>query len=87
MGDLTKKRVEKDLRNSTADYANFTENTISKLQQAYFKKSHPGDSAGPQHVSNKKFKDLFRNRRELDRDDSEESGAPIISPMGSNFLF
>ena len=85
-----KRRVEKDLRNSTADYADYAENTISKLQQAYSKKYLPGDHAhsiGPQHGSSKKLKDIFRNRRELDRVESEESGAPIVSPMGSHSVF
>ena len=81
-GELTKRRVEKDLRNSTADYADYAE----KLQQL---KNHPGDyvhSPGPQHGSNRRFgvMGIFRNRRELDRAESEESGASIVSPMGSH---
>ncbi|KAH9057746.1 Rho GTPase activation protein [Lactarius vividus] len=78
-GDQTRKRIEENLRNSAAGYADHAENTISKLQQAYLKKYHPGDHShstiGLQHVSNRKFgvKDLFRGRRELDRVESEDS--------------
>lgn len=75
--------MEKDLSNSTVDYANFAEKTIEKLKQEYH-----AHSTGLQPVSNRKFgvRDLFRNRQEPDRAESEESGAPI-SPMGSNFVF
>ena len=85
--DQTRKRIEKNLRNSATDYADHAENTISKLQQTYSKKYHPDDH-GLQYVPNKKFgvKDLFRNRRELDRPESEESGAPRVSPIRSSFV-
>ncbi|KAH9007773.1 hypothetical protein EDB83DRAFT_2193921, partial [Lactarius deliciosus] len=36
--DETRKRIEEDLKESAAQYANYAENTISKLQQAYLKK-------------------------------------------------
>jgi len=39
--DGTRKRIEKDLKGSAARYADFAENKISKLQQAYLKKYHP----------------------------------------------
>ncbi|KAH9044598.1 hypothetical protein EDB85DRAFT_471359 [Lactarius pseudohatsudake] len=39
--DQTRKRIEEDLNKSAANYADYAENTISKLQQAYFKKYHP----------------------------------------------
>ncbi len=40
MEDQTRKRVEKDLEESAAKYADYAENTILKLQQAYLKKYH-----------------------------------------------
>ncbi|KAI9439458.1 hypothetical protein BJY52DRAFT_529761 [Lactarius psammicola] len=39
--DQTRKRVEEDLEDSAAKYADHAENTILKLQQAYLKKHHP----------------------------------------------
>ncbi|KAH8996945.1 hypothetical protein EDB86DRAFT_953830 [Lactarius hatsudake] len=39
--DRTRKRVEEDLGESAAKYADHTENTILKLQQEYWKKYHP----------------------------------------------
>ena len=39
--DRTRKRIEEDLNKSAANYADYAENTIAKLQQAYFKKYHP----------------------------------------------
>ncbi|KAH9007699.1 hypothetical protein EDB83DRAFT_700185 [Lactarius deliciosus] len=74
-GDQTRRRIEENLKNSAADYADHAENTISKLQQTYLKKYHLGDhthsTISLQQVSNRKFgvKDLFRNRRV----ESEES--------------
>ncbi|KAH9057735.1 Rho GTPase activation protein [Lactarius vividus] len=67
-GDQTRKRLETNLRNSAADYADHAENTISKLQQAYLKKYPPGD-----HASTKKFNMFSKNKRELNRSESEES--------------
>ncbi|KAH9041940.1 hypothetical protein EDB84DRAFT_1559530 [Lactarius hengduanensis] len=69
--DETRKRIEEDLKASAARYAEYAENRISKLQQAYFKKYHPQqyahfteDSQRPQNVPNKRFGDkvaaLFR---------------------------
>ncbi|KAI9429807.1 Rho GTPase activation protein [Lactarius indigo] len=40
-GDQTRRRVEEGLEESAAKYADHTENTILKLQQAYLKKHHP----------------------------------------------
>ncbi|KAH8996981.1 hypothetical protein EDB86DRAFT_3076909 [Lactarius hatsudake] len=76
-GDQTRKRIDKNLRNSAADYADHAENTISKLQQAYLKKYPPVDHSHSttsfQHVPSRKFGvNLFRNRRELDRAEFEE---------------
>ncbi|KAH9029729.1 hypothetical protein EDB84DRAFT_224985 [Lactarius hengduanensis] len=39
--DETRKRIEEDLKESAAQYADYAENTISKLQQAYLKKYYP----------------------------------------------
>ncbi|KAH9008432.1 Rho GTPase activation protein [Lactarius deliciosus] len=39
--DRTRKRVEDGLEESAAKYADYAENTILKLQQAYLKKHHP----------------------------------------------
>ncbi|KAH8979723.1 hypothetical protein EDB86DRAFT_609691 [Lactarius hatsudake] len=75
-GDQTRRRIEENLKNSAADYADHAENTISKLQQAYLKKYHLEDQSfiSLQHVSNRRFGvNLFRNRRELDRVESEDS--------------
>ncbi|KAH9032182.1 hypothetical protein EDB85DRAFT_1275814 [Lactarius pseudohatsudake] len=76
-GDRTRKRIDKNLRNSAADYADHAENTISKLQQAYLKKYPPVDHSHSttsfQHVPSRRFGvNLFRNRRELDRAEFEE---------------
>ncbi|KAH9057734.1 hypothetical protein EDB87DRAFT_986754 [Lactarius vividus] len=76
-GDQTRKRIEKNLRNSAADYADHAENTISKLQQAYLKKYPPVDhshsTTSLQQVPSRRFGvNLFRNRRELDRAEFEE---------------
>ncbi|KAI9456978.1 hypothetical protein BJY52DRAFT_1187583 [Lactarius psammicola] len=71
----TRKRIEEDLKRSTAKYADHVESTISKLQQAYLKKYHPQQYAHstevlqrPQNVLNKGFggrvSSLFRGRRE-----------------------
>ncbi|KAH9161027.1 hypothetical protein EDB89DRAFT_810156 [Lactarius sanguifluus] len=54
--DRTRKRVEEDLGESAAKYADHAENTILKLQQEYWKKYHPrlgGKSSA-----------LFRDRQE-----------------------
>jgi hypothetical protein len=69
----TRERIEKDLKRSTAWYADHAENEISKLQQAYLKKHHPVESHSevlqrPEDVRNKRFggkvSALFRGRRE-----------------------
>ncbi|KAI9439452.1 hypothetical protein BJY52DRAFT_529930 [Lactarius psammicola] len=39
--DETRRRIEKDLKGSAVEYANFAQNKISKLQEAYLKKYHP----------------------------------------------
>ncbi|KAH8984612.1 hypothetical protein EDB92DRAFT_1475361 [Lactarius akahatsu] len=76
-GDQTRKRIDKNLRNSAPDYADHAENTISKLQQAYLTKYPPVDHSHSttsfQHVPSRRFGvNLFRNRRELDRAEFEE---------------
>ncbi|KAH9065848.1 Rho GTPase activation protein [Lactarius vividus] len=58
--DQTRKRIEEDLNKSAANYADYAENTISKLQQAYFRKYHPrfgGNISAP-----------FRGRQEVLRE-------------------
>ncbi|KAI9453220.1 hypothetical protein BJY52DRAFT_856352 [Lactarius psammicola] len=77
--DETIKRIEEDLKGTAAQYADYAENTISKLQQAYLKKHYPQQyahstevSQRPQDVPNKSFggkvSALFRSRREDSRD-------------------
>jgi len=39
--DETRKRIEKDLKNSAKQYTDYAEKEISKLQEAYIKKYHP----------------------------------------------
>ncbi|KAH9068259.1 hypothetical protein EDB83DRAFT_2314746 [Lactarius deliciosus] len=79
--DQTRKRLETNLRNSAADYVDYAENTIAKLQQTCLKKNPPGDhahSTGPQRASDKKFH-LFpkppKPKREPERAESEGSKA------------
>ncbi|KAH9017672.1 hypothetical protein EDB85DRAFT_2015103, partial [Lactarius pseudohatsudake] len=73
--DETRKRIEEDLKGTAAKYADYAENTISKLQRAYLKEYHPQQCAHstdasqcPQDVPNKRFggkvSALFRSRRE-----------------------
>ena len=79
--DETRSRIERDLKYSTAKYADYAENEISKLQQAYLQKYYPVQR--PEDVRNKKFggkvSALFRGRRENLRDVavSEEGIADI----------
>ncbi|KAH8977984.1 Rho GTPase activation protein [Lactarius akahatsu] len=67
------KQIEEDLKESAAKYADYAENTVSKLQEAYSKKkSHPQHSTDvprrSQGAANKgfgsKFSALFRRREE-----------------------
>ncbi|KAH9008445.1 hypothetical protein EDB83DRAFT_530461 [Lactarius deliciosus] len=67
------KQIEEDLKESAAKYADYAENTVSKLQEAYSKKkSHPQHSTDvprrSQSAANKgfgsKFSALFRRREE-----------------------
>ena len=64
--DKTRERIEKDLKRSTAYYADHAENEISQLQKAYSKKYHPVQR--PEDVRNKSFggkvSALSRGRRE-----------------------
>ncbi|KAF8265559.1 hypothetical protein EI94DRAFT_1735351 [Lactarius quietus] len=65
--DESRRRIEEDLERSDAEYADYAENTISKLQEAYFRKCHPrfrgrrGDQGEPEppnseEVSDKDFR-------------------------------
>ncbi|KAH9032178.1 hypothetical protein EDB85DRAFT_2275183 [Lactarius pseudohatsudake] len=79
--DQTRKRLETNLRNSAADYADYAENTIAKLQQTCLRKKPPGDhapSTGPQRASDKKFHSFPKPpkpKREPERAESEEPKA------------
>ena len=89
--DETRKRIEKDLRRSTAKYADHVENEISKLRQAYLKKHHPVESHStevlqrPEDVRNKRFGGkvsvLFRGRRE-DVRKPKQVAKPAVSEEG-----
>ncbi|KAH9165418.1 hypothetical protein EDB89DRAFT_2246716 [Lactarius sanguifluus] len=66
------KQIEEDLKESSAKYADYAENTVSKLQEAYSKKSHPQHSTDlprrSQGTTNKGFgrglSALFRRRED-----------------------
>ncbi|KAH9161827.1 hypothetical protein EDB89DRAFT_2080249 [Lactarius sanguifluus] len=66
------KQIEEDLKESSARYADYAENTVSKLQEAYSKKSHPQHSTDlprrSQGTTNKGFGSrlsaLFRRRED-----------------------
>jgi DNA-binding transcriptional ArsR family regulator len=80
LNDETRKRIEEALKGSAAKYADHTENTISKLEQAYLKKCHPLQYAhSTEDVPNKTFgsrvSTLFRGRQE--RAKSEDGIADI----------
>ncbi|KAI9430913.1 hypothetical protein H4582DRAFT_1341738 [Lactarius indigo] len=79
MKDETRRWIEEDLKGTAAKYADYAENTISKLQQAYLKKYYPQQCAHstdaskcPEDIPNKGFggkvSALFRGRREDSRD-------------------
>ncbi|KAH9029682.1 hypothetical protein EDB85DRAFT_1508451 [Lactarius pseudohatsudake] len=85
--DQTRKRVEEGLEESTAKYADHSENTILKLQQAYLKKRHPHQypqstnvshhfQDGPNKRLGKRVSTIFRGRQEdiggLESSKSEE---------------
>ncbi|KAH8996989.1 hypothetical protein EDB86DRAFT_3243261 [Lactarius hatsudake] len=89
--DETRKRIEEDLKGTAAKYADYAENTISKLQRAYLKKYYPQQCAHstdasqcPQDIPNKRFggrvSALFRSRREDSRDpEPTKSGSEEVS--------
>ncbi|KAH8997020.1 hypothetical protein EDB86DRAFT_3155043 [Lactarius hatsudake] len=73
--DETRKRIKEDLKGTATKYADYAENTISKLQRAYLKKYYPQQCAHstdasqcPQDIPNKRFggrvSALFRSWRE-----------------------
>ncbi|KAF8256585.1 hypothetical protein EI94DRAFT_1765002 [Lactarius quietus] len=77
--DETRKRIEEDLRISAAKYADYAENTISRLQQAYLKKytqqdAHTTDVV-PLVVPNKRFggkvSSLFRRSQSQTQEPSK----------------
>ncbi|KAH9014678.1 hypothetical protein EDB84DRAFT_1443744 [Lactarius hengduanensis] len=89
--DETRKRIEEDLKGTAAKYADYAENTISKLQRAYLQKYYPQQCAHstdasrcPQDVPNKMFggkvSALFRSRKEDSRDpEPTKSGSEEVS--------
>ncbi|KAH9030232.1 hypothetical protein EDB83DRAFT_2554982 [Lactarius deliciosus] len=89
--DETRMRIEEDLKGTAAKYADYAENTISKLQRAYLKKYYPQQCAHstdvsqcPQDGPNKRFggkvSALFRSRREDSRDpEPTKSGSEEVS--------
>ncbi|KAH9168910.1 hypothetical protein EDB89DRAFT_1551647 [Lactarius sanguifluus] len=89
--DETRKRIEEELKGTAAKYADYAENTISKLQRAYLKKYYPQQCAHstdasqcPQDGPNKRFggkvSALFRSRREDSRDlEPTKSGSEEVS--------
>ncbi|KAH9021330.1 hypothetical protein EDB84DRAFT_539211 [Lactarius hengduanensis] len=90
-GDRTRKRIDKNLRNSAADYAGSRREYNLEAQQAYLKKYPPVDHSHSttsfQHVPSRRFGvNLFRNRRELDRAEFEEPGALIVSSISFSEL-
>ncbi|KAH9007776.1 Rho GTPase activation protein [Lactarius deliciosus] len=66
----TGKWIEEDLKESAAEYADHAENTVSKLQQAYFKKYHPRFGV--------RTSTLFRGRQE-DLQESEPAKSEEVS--------
>ncbi|KAH9017970.1 hypothetical protein EDB85DRAFT_1897394 [Lactarius pseudohatsudake] len=89
--DETRKRIEEDLKGTAGKYADYAENTISKLQRAYLQKYYPQQCAHstdasrcPQDVPNKMFggkvSALFRSRKEDSRDpEPTKSGSEEVS--------
>jgi hypothetical protein len=97
----TRKRVEEDLEDSAAKYADHAENKILKLQQAYLKKYHPRQYAhsddGSQRAESRqlgvlssRFSALFRGRQEdlqgLEPAKSDEGIVNITHGRGSNLV-
>ena len=85
--DKTRRRIERDLKSSAENYADYAENTVSKLQQAYLRKYQPQQHASsanisqnPQDISNKTFglkmSSFFRSRREDSREPEPAKPAP-----------
>jgi hypothetical protein len=89
--DNTRKRIEKDLKWSTAKYSDHVENKISELQRAYLKKYHPVESHSsealqrPEDVQNKPFggkvSALFLGRRE-EHELAKQIAKPAMSEEG-----
>jgi hypothetical protein len=84
--DGTREQIEKELKKSEAEYADFAENRISMLQKAYLKKYHPRQyhDAHSTDAPNKRFggkvSALFRSRRDDSRE--PEPATPTESEEG-----
>jgi hypothetical protein len=85
--DKTRERIERDLNTSAANYADYAENMVSKLQQAYFRKYQPQQHANsanglrhPQDIPNKRFgrmvSALFCGRWEDSREPEHAKAVP-----------
>ncbi|KAI9433252.1 hypothetical protein H4582DRAFT_2131697 [Lactarius indigo] len=75
--DQTRKRVEEGLKESAAMYADHTENTVLKLQQAYLKTHHPRQYS--QNSPNKRPGIGDGRQEDLRREPSEsKEGVPDI---------
>jgi hypothetical protein len=85
---------------SASAYADYVENTVLKLQQAYSRKYQPQQNVSrqPQDPRNKKPRNmvaaLFRGRREDQREpeptqvaSSDEGIANVAVPMGFNLVY
>ena len=81
--------MKDNLKMSASAYADYAENTISKLQQAYSRKYQPQQSphstnasVPPQDDRNKKSRNivttLFRSRREDQREPEPAKAAPSV---------
>ena len=85
--DETRKRVQEALKASTAESANYAENTISKFQRAYLKKYYPWEhsTSAPQGASDKWFgygiqvPALLRGLREPVKSEEDKEGIANIA--------
>ncbi|KAI9430906.1 Rho GTPase activation protein [Lactarius indigo] len=78
--DQTGKWIEEDLKESATEYADYAENTVSKLQQAYFNKHH---SRYSEKRVGARTSTLFRGRQEGSQEpelDKSEEGIAEIAP-------
>ena len=76
--DKTRERIDRDLKGSAADYANYAETRVSKLQQGYLRKHQPRRYASlakvlqhPQFVLNNRLGNMGP---ETAKDDPSDEG-------------